>query len=305
MDFREMAECLANHPKARTTLMSQTSSYVIDNMRVIRHPVEPGKPARFELEHEGRLLDCTNYNDWALAGRCLRMVDSKMANRTGIDAFQMWVNWSRQAFHAGAMADVDVPSMATMWASFKTAHRQKMDAAMTERMAEMLPEPPRMAVLPTDIPYARESVQLKMKRLHEEAIVPTFGTDGAACFDLYAITEFDGEAYINSTAMANVTVETGWAFEVPEGWVMKVYSRSGQGFKDNTRLANCVGIIDSDYRGPLRVKLTRDDGKMLFVRHGDRVAQAMLERVPVVEFVEVDELGSTDRGERGYGSTGR
>lgn len=286
-----------------------TTTYTIDNMKVIRHPAEPGKPARFDLAHEDRILDPANYADWSLAGRCLRMIDSKMANRSRINAFQMWVNWSRQV----EKADVDVPGMATMWASFKPTHRQKMDELQAERELHyagvQLAEPGITRMMAKPAPC--ESVQLRMKRLHEQAVVPTFGTAGSACFDIYAIVDNSAEMLFGSTRDPSgvgpkfLVVETGWAFEVPQGWVMKVYSRSGQGFNENTRLANCVGIIDSDYRGPLRVKLARDDDRQLVVRHGDRVAQAMLERVPVVELIEVDELSDTQRGEAGYGSTGR
>lgn len=146
-------------------------------------------------------------------------------------------------------------------------------------------------------------MKLKVKKLVPGAKLPTFGTAGAACFDLYA--HLPGEAAISTCRPARVTIDTGLAFEVPEGYALMVYSRSGQGFKDNTRLANCVGVIDSDYRGQVRVALTRDDGLALFVKHGDRIAQAMLVPVPAVELEEVDELSTTVRGEGAYGSTGR
>ena len=84
-----------------------------------------------------------------------------------------------------------------------------------------------------------------------------------------------------------------------------VYSRSGHGFKYDTRLSNCVGVIDSDYRGEVRIRLAADgrhDG--LGVTHGDRIAQAMLVPVSQWQLVEVDELSTTVRGEGGYGSTG-
>lgn len=295
MDLREIAALHQTLTLERRTMTKPTSTLQFSNtFRMLRYQGEPGKPAHFRLEHEGRVLDPDNYNDWVLGGRCLRMVDGQMANRQGIDSFQLWVNWTTQSLKF----DAAVSRMIDLWESFKLTPAGTV-------VAERMPEPPTLLERMLSKPAPREVVQLKMKRLHERAMVPTFGTDGAACFDLYAMTEFDGEVYATSRKFPNVIIETGWAFEVPEGWVMKVYSRSGQGFKDNTRLANCVGIIDSDYRGPLRVKLTRDDGEILFVRHGDRVAQAMLERVPVVQFVEVEELSDTQRGEAGYGSTGR
>ena len=146
-------------------------------------------------------------------------------------------------------------------------------------------------------------MQLKVKKLLAEATIPVYATQGAACFDLHACLP-DSDAAINTCPNATVVIPTGLAFEVPEGHVMLIYSRSGHGFKLNTRLANCVGVIDSDYRGEVRVKLTRDDGGSLFVTHGDRIAQAMIVPVPRVELIEVDDLDETERGASGFGSTG-
>lgn len=146
-------------------------------------------------------------------------------------------------------------------------------------------------------------MQLKIKRLSERAILPVYATEGAACFDLHACLP-ESDAAINTCPNATVTVPTGLSFEVPEGHVMLVYSRSGHGFKQNTRLANCVGVIDSDYRGEVQVKLTRDDGGSLFVTHGDRIAQAMIVAIPRVELIEAGELSDTERGAGGFGSTG-
>lgn len=140
---------------------------------------------------------------------------------------------------------------------------------------------------------------LKVKRLHHEASMPVFGTKGAACFDLHA------DLRILQKAIGSMVVGTGLAFEVPSGCALMIYSRSGQGFKDNTRLANCVGVIDSDYRGEVLVKLTRDDGGAIEVGPGERIAQAMLIRLPEVTLVEVSELSNTERGTNGFGSTGR
>lgn len=146
-------------------------------------------------------------------------------------------------------------------------------------------------------------MQLKVTKLVEAAIIPAYATPGAACFDLHACLP-GGDAAINTCRDATVVVPTGLAFEVPEGHVMLVYSRSRHGFKQNTRLANCVGVIDSDYRGEVLVKLTRDDGGSLFVTHGDRIAQAMIVPAPQVELIEVDDLDETERGANGFGSTG-
>lgn len=145
------------------------------------------------------------------------------------------------------------------------------------------------------------TVQLKVMKLDEYAVLPTFGTEGAACFDLYAHLPYDDAAISTCKPHQRVTIDTGLAFEVPPGYAMMIYSRSGQGFKDNTRLSNCVGVIDSDYRGQVRVALTRDDCQGIFIKHGDRIAQAMLVPVPTVLFLEVDELSTTVRGDGAYG----
>lgn len=153
-------------------------------------------------------------------------------------------------------------------------------------------------------------MKLKVKALHPGAIVPQYATDGAACFDLHARMEKPWEEGEVSYAQVNpgtpTVIRTGLAFEIPDGYVMLIFSRSGHGFKNDIRLANCVGVIDSDYRGEVQVKLTNDnsDGNFLTVKHGDRIAQAMIVPVERVELVQVDELSSTERGEGGFGSTG-
>ena len=150
--------------------------------------------------------------------------------------------------------------------------------------------------------------QLKVKRLHPEAKMPAYATDGSGCFDLHAFGEEWGinqKAYgIEVTDLRPTTFRTGLSFEIPPGFVMLVFSRSGHGFKSSVRLANCVGVIDSDYRGEVQVKLTADTGGNLKVYPGDRIAQAMLIPAPVWELIEVDELTATERGEGGFGSTG-
>lgn len=145
--------------------------------------------------------------------------------------------------------------------------------------------------------------KLKIRRIHDDAIIPQYATAGAACFDLHVVgltqpvMVFQGQP---------LTLRTGLAFEIPPGFVMLVFSRSGHGFNYDTRLANCVGVIDSDYRGEVMVRLASDSDRLdlLTVKNGDRIAQAMLVEVPRVDFVEADDLGETARGADGFGSTG-
>ena len=142
-------------------------------------------------------------------------------------------------------------------------------------------------------------INLKVKRLTNTAKLPTYAHDGDACFDLYAddVNEIHGGTVF--------TCNTGLSVEVPQGYAMMIYSRSGHGFKNNMRLSNCVGVLDSGYRGPVMVKLTCDRQIQYVPQVGDRIAQAMLIPVPVVTFEEVAELSDSERGEGGFGSSGR
>ena len=154
-------------------------------------------------------------------------------------------------------------------------------------------------------------MKVRVLKLHPDAQLPKFATDGAACFDLVALTVNDAHHLgANVDHLYPVECGTGLAFEVPAGHVMLIFSRSGHGFKQDMRLANCVGVIDSDYRGEVRVKLTKDphwdDERRLspFIKPGDRIAQAMILPVPVVELELADSLTETQRGTGGFGSTG-
>ena len=140
-------------------------------------------------------------------------------------------------------------------------------------------------------------MKIKIKKLHDDAIIPVYASAGAACFDLYALKDGQGD---NATSV----YRTGLAFEIPQGHAMLVYSRSGHGFKNDIRLANCVGVIDSDYRGELMIKLTADGYSAPIFGAGERIAQAMVMPVKQVSFTSVIELSDTDRGDGGFGSTG-
>jgi len=149
-------------------------------------------------------------------------------------------------------------------------------------------------------------MKLGVKLIHPGARMPTYATSGAACFDLYAVSDIPHELYQGTS----VTIPTGLVFDIPEGYVLLVYSRSGHGFKHSVRLSNCVGVIDSDYRGEVQVKLTRDESpgswlERFEINQGDRIAQAMLMPVEQVKLEQVDEVEATVRGEGGMGSTGK
>lgn len=155
---------------------------------------------------------------------------------------------------------------------------------------------------------------LDLKILHPRAQVPAHQTAGAACFDLHAVIDCPTNSHCLSGDNQNsgITIPPGeshdfgigLSVQVPAGWVMKIYSRSGHGFKYGIRLANGTGVIDSDFRGELHVKLHNDGSHYFRVEDGDRIAQAMLEPAPQWSFNVISELTHTDRGERGMGSTG-
>lgn len=143
-------------------------------------------------------------------------------------------------------------------------------------------------------------MEIKIKKLHPDAMIPKYATIGSACFDLCAF--MPGKTI---TVNGSSIFDTALAFEMPRGYAMMIYSRSGHGFNCDVRLANCVGVIDSDYIGQVKIKLTCDDDYSDFtVSHGDRIAQAMIIPVPDVNFIEVDDLTETERGAGGFGSTG-
>lgn len=152
-------------------------------------------------------------------------------------------------------------------------------------------------------------MKLKLKKLHPKAKLPVYSTAGAACFDLHALDsdQFDSTERMygkNISERGPSIFDTGLAFEIPEGWVMLIFSRSGHGFKNNVRLANATGVIDSDYKGEVKVKLTADSQGQLSVKPNDRIAQAMLVRAEQWALEWTDELSESWRGTGGFGSTG-
>lgn len=144
-------------------------------------------------------------------------------------------------------------------------------------------------------------MKVKVLLKNQNAMLPFYGTAGAGCFDL-SVPNHQPPVQILPQQWA--TFDTGLVFEVPEGNVMLVGSRSGMGFKNQVRLSNCLGFIDSDYRGTVGVQLFNDGKAAVTINAGDRIAQAMIVEVPRIEFEVVDALTETERGAGGFGSTG-
>ena len=141
---------------------------------------------------------------------------------------------------------------------------------------------------------------MDIKILNDLAKVPTYGSDEAAGADLYAATDYDIEIRPHET----VKIGTGIAITVPRGYYGGIYARSGLATKQGLRPANCVGVVDSDYRGEVIVALHNDTDEPQWVPAGSRIAQLLIQPVMRTDFNIVDELGDTERGIGGFGSTG-
>jgi dUTP pyrophosphatase len=141
------------------------------------------------------------------------------------------------------------------------------------------------------------NIQVKVKKIVDSAKIPEYATDGSGCFDIFSTSK----GYL--CGHNSFIINTGLSFEIPKGYVMLVFSRSGDGFKRDVRLANCVGVIDSDYRGELLVKIRSDSFCGKDINTEDAIAQGIIIPYNQVQFIESEVLSETDRGTGGFGST--
>jgi dUTP pyrophosphatase len=142
-------------------------------------------------------------------------------------------------------------------------------------------------------------MKLKIKKLNSEAVIPAYQTKEAAGFDLHSIEDVvinPGERKL---------IGTGLAFEIEFGYEVQIRPRSGLAFKHGITVLNSPGTIDSDYRGEIKVLLINHSNSPFEIKKGERIAQAVVAPVIQAEIIEVEELSSTDRGEGGFGSTGK
>ena len=144
-------------------------------------------------------------------------------------------------------------------------------------------------------------MKIKIKKLRDDAIIPAASSKDAAGYDLYACLD----APVKIVPHRTVKISTGLTAAIPEGYFGAVFARSGIASKFGIRPANCVGVVDSDYRGEYTVALHNDSDEEYTVCHGDRIAQLVIMPCLKVEFEEADELDETDRGAGGFGSTGK
>ena len=144
-------------------------------------------------------------------------------------------------------------------------------------------------------------MKINVIKLNRYAVLPTRGSDDAVGYDLYANIE---QGNIKIKPNETVGIKTGVAMEVPVGYGGFIYGRSGLALKKGLRLANCVGVIDPDYRGEIIVALHNDGETEQTIINGDRIAQIVIAPYAACEFVEADSLSNTVRGSGGFGSTG-
>lgn len=144
-------------------------------------------------------------------------------------------------------------------------------------------------------------MNIKVKKLKSGATVPTMGSKFAAGADLYSAEDADVVIEPGETKF----IGTGLAMEIPEGYVGLVYARSGLACKRGLAPANKVGVVDSDYRGEIKVALHNHGKEAQTVEKGERIAQMVIAPYLSVNYEEADELSETERGEGGFGSTGR
>jgi dUTP pyrophosphatase len=147
----------------------------------------------------------------------------------------------------------------------------------------------------------RKLMKVKIQKLDENAVLPTYGTEYSAGADLYAL--IDGKVEI--PPHQTVLLHTGIAVEIPEGYCGLIFARSSLGTKRGLAPANKVGVIDADYRGEVRVALHNHSEVTATVENGERVAQLAIVPFLKAEFELAEELSDTVRGEGGFGSTGR
>lgn len=157
-------------------------------------------------------------------------------------------------------------------------------------------------------------LDVKIKKLSDTAVIPTYGSDKSAGLDLYAncpaladaadCVLFSGEG-IAVLPHKTVKIGTGLAIQPPKGYFGAIFARSGLATKDGLRPANCVGVCDEDYRGEYLVAIHNDTDTIKVIHHHDRIAQLVFLPYESVNIQVVEELDDTDRGDGGFGSTGR
>ena len=142
---------------------------------------------------------------------------------------------------------------------------------------------------------------VKILKLKEDAKIPTRGSSQAAGYDLYALLDTES---ISIMPHETVKIGTGIALELPESTFLGIFARSGIATKEGLRPANCVGVVDSDYRGEIIDSVHNDSNEIRKITNYERIAQAVVLPYISVDFELADSLNTTKRGDNGFGSTG-
>ncbi|MBP3873101.1 MAG: dUTP diphosphatase [Lachnospiraceae bacterium] len=145
-------------------------------------------------------------------------------------------------------------------------------------------------------------IHVPVKKIREDAKLPYSGSEYSAGYDLYACTG-NGRSVI--APHTSCMIGTGLACAIPEGYFGALFARSGLAAKEGLRPANCVGVLDSDYRGEIMIALHNDTDSEKCVEDGERIAQLVVMPYLAVSFAETDELDETHRGDGGFGHTGK
>lgn len=144
-------------------------------------------------------------------------------------------------------------------------------------------------------------MKIDIKKLYEDSIIPTRGTEESAGYDLYAHIDVKAKELAPGETFM---VGTGIAIEIPKGYYAAIFARSGIAAKRNLRPANCVGVIDSDYRGEIKVPIFNDSNTNQVLENKERVAQMVIMPYLSITFNEVENLSESNRDHAGFGSTG-
>lgn len=142
-----------------------------------------------------------------------------------------------------------------------------------------------------------QKIQVKVKRLHENAILPKYAHEGDAGMDLFSCEDYA----IKSGERA--LIKTGLSLEFPEGYVALIWDKSG--LAANKGIKTMAGVIEYTYRGEYKIVLFNTSKEDFFIKKGDKIAQVLIQPIATAEITEVKELSETSRGEGGFGSTGK
>ena len=144
-------------------------------------------------------------------------------------------------------------------------------------------------------------MNIQLKKLSESALLPVRGSEYAAGYDLFSDIDSDVSIAPHETKL----IGTGISVAIPDGYFGGIYARSGLSTKEGLRPANCTGVIDSDYRGEIKVPVHNDSNEIRVITPNQKIAQMIIQPFLSVEFEEVDSLDDTARGNKGFGSTGK